>query len=68
VNPTIARTPDGEAASAASLISSASATELASGFSQITCLPAARAATAISAWLSPGVQMSTTWMSSRLIT
>ena len=37
----------------------------ASGFSQSTCLPACSAAMAISAWLSPGVQMSTRSMSSR---
>ena len=30
----------------------------ANGFSQSTCLPSCRAAIAISAWLSPGVQMS----------
>ncbi len=44
---------------------SASATVLASGFSHSTCLPAASAASAISAWLSPGVQMSTRSMSAR---
>jgi hypothetical protein len=58
----------GPAASAAATIRSASATELASGFSQSTCLPASSAAIAISAWVSPGVQMSTTWTSSRSIT
>ena len=47
------------AASAAAAIASASATVLASGFSHSTCLPAASAAIAISAWVSPGVQMST---------
>ncbi len=58
------RTPDACAATAAAAISRASATVLASGFSQSTCLPAASAASAISAWLSPGVQMSTTSISS----
>jgi hypothetical protein len=43
----------------------ASATELASGFSHSTCLPAASAARAICSWLSPGVQMSMRSMSSR---
>ena len=43
----------------------ASATVLASGFSQSTCLPASRAAMAISAWVSPGVQTSTRSTSSR---
>ena len=38
---------------------------LASGFSQSTCLPASSAAIAISAWVSPGVQMSTRSTSSR---
>jgi hypothetical protein len=43
----------------------ASSTVLASGFSHRTCLPAASAAVAISAWLSPGVQTSMMSMSSR---
>ena len=51
--------------SAAAAIASASATVLASGFSHSTCLPASSAAIAISAWVSPGVQMSTRSMSSR---
>ena len=38
---------------------------LASGFSHSTCLPAASAAIAMSAWLEPGVQMSTSRTSSR---
>ena len=46
-------------------IASASATVLANGFSHSTCLPAASAARAISAWVSPGVQMSMRSMSSR---
>src|SRR5690625_3780277 len=46
-------------------MASASATVLAIGFSTSTCLPASRAATAISACVSPGVQMSTTSTSSR---
>ena len=53
------------ACSAAAAIASASATVLASGFSHSTCLPASSAAIAISAWVSPGVQMSTRSMSSR---
>ena len=56
------------ARSAAAAIASASATVLASGFSQSTCLPASSAAIAISAWVSPGVQMSTRSMSSRSMT
>nr|BFE75760.1 hypothetical protein GCM10020092_090610 [Actinoplanes digitatis] len=64
----MARTPRSAACAAASAISRASATELASGFSQSTCLPAASAASAISRWVSPGVQMSTRSMSSRSIT
>ena len=48
-------------------MASASATVLASGFSHSTCLPAASAAIAISAWVSPGVAMSTRSMSSRSI-
>src|SRR5690625_5140687 len=48
-------------------MASASATVLAIGFSTSTCLPASSAATAISAWVSPGVQMSTTSTSSRSI-
>ncbi len=59
------RMPSEAARSAAATISSASATVLANGFSQRTCLPASNAATAISAWLSPGVQMSTRATSSR---
>ncbi len=46
-------------------MASASATVLASGFSHRTCLPASRAAIAISAWVWPGVQTSTRSMSSR---
>ena len=53
---------------AASCMVLASAPVRASGFSQITCLPALSAAMAISAWLSLGVTMSTTSMSSRLTT
>ncbi len=49
-------------------MASASATELASGFSHSTCLPASNAAIAIWAWVSPGVQMSTRSTSSRVIT
>jgi len=49
-------------------IVSASGTVLASGFSQKTTFFAAAAARAISAWLSPGVQMSTTSMSLRSTT
>jgi hypothetical protein len=67
VNPTIDRTPVSFADSAASTIASASATELASGFSHSTCLPACSAAIAISACVSPGVQMSTRSTSSRAI-
>ena len=63
---TIDRTPRASAATAASTIDSASATVLASGFSHRTCLPASSAAIAISAWLSPGVHTSTSWMSSRV--
>jgi hypothetical protein len=59
------RTPVALTRSAAATIARASSTEFASGFSHSTCLPAASAAMAISAWLSPGVQMSTTSMSSR---
>ncbi len=62
------RTPDSAAFSAAAAIASASATLLASGFSQRTCLPASSASIAISAWVSPGVQMSIRSMSGRLIT
>ena len=65
---TMERTPLAAAASAASVIATASSTELASGFSQSTCLPASSAAIAISAWVSPGVQMSTRSTSSRSIT
>ncbi len=46
----------------------ASFTVLARGFSHRTALPARAAAMAISAWLSPGVTTSTTWMSSRATT
>lgn len=53
------RTPRVAASAAAEAIASASATVLASGFSHSTCLPAASAASAISACVSPGVQMST---------
>ena len=42
---------------------SAPATEFASGFSHSTCLPPSSEPIAMSTWLSPGVQMSTTWMS-----
>ncbi|MDQ1126678.1 hypothetical protein QE428_001711 [Microbacterium sp. SORGH_AS 505] len=63
----MARMPRASARAAASVIASASATELASGFSQRTCLPASSAAIAISAWVSPGVTMSTTSTSSRAI-
>ncbi len=48
-------------------MSSASATVLARGFSQSTCLPAWRAAIAIGACVAPGVQMSTRSTSSRAI-
>ena len=65
MKPTIERTPEARARSAAAAIASASATVLASGFSHSTCLPASRAAMAISAWVSPGVQTSTRSMSSR---
>ena len=49
----------------AASICSASLTVFASGFSQNTTLPALAAAIAISAWLSPGVAMSTMSMSLR---
>src|SRR6218665_85553 len=65
VNPTIAKTPLACARSAAAAICSASATELASGFSHSTCLPALRAAIAIWACESPGVTISTMSISSR---
>ena len=65
MNPTIDLIPLAFAASAAAVIASASSTVLASGFSHRTCLPASRAAIAISAWLSPGVHTSISWMSSR---
>ena len=68
MKPTIERTPAVRAARAASTIARASGTVLASGFSQSTCLPAASAAMVMSAWLEPGVQMSTSCTSSRLIT
>ena len=58
-------TPRCAAASAAATIASASARLLASGFSTSTCLPASSAARAMSWWRWPGVQMSTTSMSSR---
>ena len=61
----MAHTPRSAAELAAAAICSASSTVFASGFSQSTCLPACRAAIAISAWLSPGVQMSMRSMSSR---
>jgi hypothetical protein len=60
------RTPAARARSAAATIARASATELARGFSHSTCLPASSAAMAISAWVSPGVQTSTSPTSSRL--
>ena len=59
------RTPLARAASAAATIAFASSTVLASGFSHSTCLPASSAAIAISACVSPGVQTSTSWTSSR---
>ena len=65
VKPTIERTPFARARSAAATMARASATVLASGFSHSTCLPASSAAIAISAWVSPGVQMSTRSTSSR---
>ena len=65
VNPTIDRMPCARASSAAAAMARASATVFASGFSQSTCLPARRAAMAISAWVSPGVQMSTRSTSGR---
>ena len=68
MKPHIAYVPRPSAASAAAVISSASATELASGFSQSTCLPAASAARAMSRWVLPGVQMSTRSTSSRSTT
>ena len=46
-------------------MASASATVFANGFSHRTCLPASSAAMAISACVSPGVQMSMTSMSGR---
>jgi len=64
----MARTPRPAARRAAAAIASASATEFASGFSHRTCLPASKAAMAISACVSPGVQMSTMSTSSRSIT
>ena len=65
--PHMAKTPLAAASSAAAAIDSASATEFANGFSHSTCLPACRAAMAISACVSPGVQMSTRSMSGRSI-
>ena len=61
----MANIPRVAASSAAAVISSASATVLASGFSHSTCLPACRAAVAISTCMSPGVQMSIRSMSGR---
>src|SRR3954454_15217050 len=58
------RTPCAAARSAAAAIVCASATVLASGFSHSTCLPAASAAMAISACVSPGVHTSTSCTSS----
>ncbi len=52
----------------AASIFSASFSVLASGFSQKTTLPALAASIAISAWLSPGVAMSTMSMSLRVTT
>ncbi len=49
-------------------IAFAERTSLASGFSHRIALPACAAAIAISAWLSPGVETSTTSMSGRAIT
>ena len=66
MKPTIARTPCFAASVAAADMASASATVFASGFSHMTCLPASSAATAISACVLPGVQMSMTSMSSRV--
>ena len=62
----MARTPCFAASVAAAAMASASATELAKGFSHRTCLPASNAAIAISACVLPGVQMSMTSMSSRV--
>jgi hypothetical protein len=62
------RTPFARALCAAATIARASSTVLASGFSHSTCLPASRAAIAISACVSPGVQMSTSATSARSIT
>jgi hypothetical protein len=53
------------AASTACTIRSDSAPPRASGFSVVTILPAAAAATAISAWVSLGLAMSIRSMSSR---
>ena len=54
--------------STAASIRSASFTLFASGFSHNTVLPAWAAAMAISVWLSPGVETSTTSMSGRVTT
>ena len=59
------RTPRPAARSAAATIARASSTVFASGFSHSTCLPASRAAIAISACVSPGEQTSTSCTSSR---
>ena len=61
----MAYTPRAAASAATAAISLASATLLASGFSHSTCFPAFNAAMAISACVSPGVQMSTRSTSSR---
>ena len=53
------------ARSAVATIARASSTVLASGFSHSTCLPASSAATAISAWVSPGEQTSTSTSTAR---
>jgi hypothetical protein len=66
LNPTALCTPRARARRAAATIALASSTLLASGFSHSTCLPASSAATAISACVSPGVQMSTSCTSSRV--
>jgi hypothetical protein len=60
------RTPCAAAFSAAATIARASSTVFASGFSHSTCLPASSAAIAISAWVSPGEQTSTSATSSRV--
>ncbi len=55
--PTMASTPCSAARRAAAAIDWASATVFANGFSHSTCLPASRAATAISAWVSRGADV-----------